>query len=89
MLSRLFQHIFGRKKSPDLTDADLDRMDVAYDESLTELDYEKVMVEDGEVVGTTAVLDGQGVTPVDGKHPAEYLPPEFKGTLNHQRSASV
>ena len=70
MLSRLFRHIFSSGTDPDLTTADWDNMDVAREDVLTLQDCEKVMVEDGEVVGTTAVLGDQTVVPTRGRHPA-------------------
>jgi hypothetical protein len=74
MFARFFQSLFGRKNQGlYLTNDDLDRMDVAYEEPLTALDCEKVMVEEGVVVGTTATLDfeDQSVIPTSGKHPAK------------------
>lgn len=74
MFARFFQSLFGRKhQSLDWTNDDLDRMDVAYEESLTALDCEKVMVEEGVVVGTTGTLEfeDQAVIPTSGKHPAK------------------
>jgi hypothetical protein len=62
MFSRLFQYLFGRLKKPvGLTEDDLTRFDIAYEEPLTMFDNERVLVEDGEVVGNTAIFNDQGL----------------------------
>lgn len=63
MFAQLFQYLFGRWKKPvaGLTEDDLTRFDIAFDEPLTMFDNERVLVEEGEVVGDTAVFNDQGV----------------------------
>ena len=63
MFAQLFQYLFGRwkPKPTGLTDEDLTRFDIAYEEPLTMFDNERVLVEDGEVVGNTAVFNDQGI----------------------------
>ena len=58
MFSAFIQLLLGRKpRTVSLTNEDLNRMDVAVEEGLTVFDCEGVMVEKGEVVGTTAFLN--------------------------------
>lgn len=59
MFSQFLQLLLGRKPRAPLTNEDLNRMDVAVEEGLTVFDCEGVMVEKGEVVGTTAFLNEQ------------------------------
>ena len=77
MFVRLFQYLFGRWKKPivGLTEDDLTRFDIAYDEPLTMFDNERVLVEDGEVVGNTAVFTDQGIIErTSPKLPSGYHP---------------
>lgn len=77
MFARLFQYLFGRWKKPvvGLTEDDLTRFDIAYDEPLTMFDNERVLVEDGEVVGNTAVFNDQGIIErTSPKLPSGYHP---------------
>lgn len=60
MFWNLLQLVFGRRAKNDaLTNEDMNRMDVAYEDILTVFDCEKVMVEEGEVVGETAIINDQ------------------------------
>jgi hypothetical protein len=57
MFPQVFHYILGLWKKPrGVTHDDLDRWEVSYDEALTMFDCERVLVEDGEVVGTTAII---------------------------------
>ena len=56
MLSRLYHYLFPwRAQKKALTVEELNRMDVAVEEDV--FDCEKVMIENGEVVGETAILN--------------------------------
>jgi len=70
MFARFFQSLFSRrwfwwKKRVEseewFTEEDLARFDIAYDEPLTMFDHERVLVEEGEVVGNTAIFTDQGL----------------------------
>ena len=70
MFDRFFRSLFSRRwfwkkrvvsGGPWFTEEDLARFDTAYDEPLTMFDHERVLVEDGEVVGNTAVFNDQGL----------------------------
>lgn len=55
---QIFQFFFGqRAKNTGPTDEDLNRMDVAFEKDIAPFDCEKVMVQDGEVVGETAIIN--------------------------------
>lgn len=76
MFAELFEYLFGWWTTPSvgLTDDDFVRFDIAYEEPMTIFDHERVLVEDGEVVGITAVLnDQQKLEPTPGKQPSGYL----------------
>lgn len=67
MFRQFLQLLLGRKpRTAELTDDDLNRMDVAYEEGLTVFDCEGVMVEEGEVVGTTAFVNEQNQLELTG-----------------------
>lgn len=73
MFSRFFHYIldlFPPNKNRGLTLEDLTRMDVAYDEDLTIFDLERMQLEDGEVVGTTAFVEDQKLVLTGGKLPS-------------------
>ena len=58
MIWKFLARLFGlRGTSKGLSAEDLDRMDVAYEDILTAFDCEGVMVEEGQVVGETAILN--------------------------------
>lgn len=60
MLWNFLQLLFGRvgrARNEGLTNEDKDRMDLAYEDILTAFDCEGVMVEEGEVVGETAIVN--------------------------------
>ena len=67
MLWQFIQFLLGRKpRATELTEEDMNRMDLAYEDELTVFDCEKVMVEDGEVVGTTAIVNEQNQLELTG-----------------------
>jgi hypothetical protein len=75
MLSRIYHYLvnlFPLSKSRGLTLEDLSRMDVDYEEDLTIFDLERMQLEDGEVVGTTAVVEDQKIVLTGGKLPSGY-----------------
>lgn len=84
MFWQFLQFLFGighgrkvRNDTAGLTNEDMNRMDLAYEENLTVFDCEKVMVEDGEVVGETAIInDKYELEVTGGKLPAGRLPEE-------------
>jgi hypothetical protein len=58
-----------------LTYDDFSRFDVAYEEGLTMFDCERVMLEQGQVVGTTAIFnDSKKIEDTKGRLPAGYFP---------------
>jgi hypothetical protein len=60
MFSQFWHFLLGRRaKNDGLTHEDMSRMDIAYEESLTAFDCEGVMVEEGEVVAETAIINDQ------------------------------
>lgn len=60
MFAALIQYLFGRWITPrGLTDDDLARFDIAYEEPLTMYDQERMLLEDGEVVANTAMVNDQ------------------------------
>ena len=63
---------FCPKKQPAMipTLAELDDGDVAYDREVTVFDSEGLLVENGEVVGATALIQGSRLIPTDGKLPS-------------------
>jgi hypothetical protein len=50
--------------------AELDDGDVAYDREVTVFDSEGLLVENGEVVGATALIQATELIPTDGKLPS-------------------
>jgi len=58
---------FGRSKG--LTYADFDRYDMGYDEDATAFDCEKMLIEEGDVVGITATVANGQIQPTQGKLP--------------------
>lgn len=80
MLSRFFHYFFDLlplNKPKGLTLEDMGRMDVAYDEDLTIFDLERMQLEDGEVVGTTAIIEDHELVLTGGKLPSglvTYMP---------------
>jgi len=50
-----------------MSQADLEDLDVSVQGPLTEIDQEKFVVKDGEVVGTTAVISVDGVVRTNGR----------------------
>ena len=73
MLSRIFHYLLDHiqfNKSVGLTLEDMSRMDVAYDEDLTIFDLERMQLEDGEVVGTTAVVEDEKLVLTNGRLPS-------------------
>lgn len=71
MFWRLLPYLFGRRtKHSGLTMEDLNRLDVAFENNITVFDCEKVMVEKGEVVGETAIInDRQELERTEGRLP--------------------
>ena len=71
MFWRLLQYVFGRRaRNSGLTNEDLNRLDVAFENNMTLFDCEKVMVEKGEVVGETAIInDRQELERTEGRLP--------------------
>ena len=60
MFTRFLQFFGGgEKKRLGLTKEELDRMDIDFDEDSTAFDYEKIMIKNGLVVGTTATINVQ------------------------------
>lgn len=58
MFANFLQLFFGRRARNDgLSNEEMDRMDLAYEDILTVFDCEGVMVEEGEVVGETATIN--------------------------------
>lgn len=75
MLSRIFHNIFEffrLNKPQGLTLEDLDRMDVAYDDELTVFDLERMQLEEGEIVGTTALIENENIVLTGGRLPSGY-----------------
>jgi hypothetical protein len=74
MFWNILQFVFGRRARNDaLTTEDMNRMDVAYEDVLTVFDCEKVMVEEGEVVGETAIInDKKQLELTEGRLPARH-----------------
>ena len=64
MLARLLQ-LFGirEKKRFGLTQEMLDQVDIGVDEDFSAFDFERMMVEDGNVVAKTATIDNDEITP--------------------------
>lgn len=78
MFAEFSRYIFGRwKKSRGLTHDDFVKFDVAYEEALTMFDQEKVLVQDGNVVAKTAIVDDQ-----QNIEPIVHRLPEGYATLN-------
>jgi hypothetical protein len=50
--------------------ADLSRMDIAYQQPF---DQEKLLIEDGQVVGVTATIEDNKVNPTNGRIPTGYM----------------
>jgi hypothetical protein len=53
--------------------ADIDRMDFAYQNPSSAFDHEKFWIEDGELVGVTATIEGNEVKPTNGRLPTGYV----------------
>jgi len=64
-LVALFQ--LNRPTGP--TMADMENMDVATSEDLTQHDLERLILEDGEVVGSTAIVEEEEIVVTDGPQP--------------------
>jgi hypothetical protein len=66
--------LLGRRVRNDgLSSEDMDRMDIAYEDVLTVFDCEGVMVEEGQVVGETAILNEKHELVVtDGRLPKRF-----------------
>jgi hypothetical protein len=73
MFSRFFHYILDLFQPQGLTLEDLSRMDVNYDEDLTVFDLERMQLEDGEVVGTTAVVKNHELVLTGGKLLSGYV----------------
>jgi hypothetical protein len=75
MFDQVFQYILSLWKKPRVvTTDDLDRWEVSYEEQLTMFDCEKVLVEDGHVVGTTAIItDEHKIEETPGPLPSGYV----------------
>jgi hypothetical protein len=58
------------KKPIALDMADLSRMDIAYQQPF---DQEKLLIEDGQVVGVTATIEDNKVNPTNGRIPTGYM----------------
>ena len=71
MFRQLLQYLFGRRmRNSGLSNEDLNRLDVAFENNMTPFDCEKVMVEKGEVVGETAIInDRQELERTGGRLP--------------------
>jgi hypothetical protein len=78
MLNRFLQY-FGirEKKRFGLSQDVLDRVDMAYDEDFSAFDYERIMVEEGDVVGTTATIDNDEITATTERYPHLLSPSRF------------
>lgn len=76
MFSRSLDYLLGLvgqlNRNRGLTFEDLDRMDFAYDEGLTVFDQERLLVDEGEVVGNTAIVEDDGLILSGGKVPLGY-----------------
>ena len=70
-LRPIFQFFFPRKQAALVpTLAELDDQDVAYDREVTVFDSEALLVENGEVVGLTALIQSTELIPTGGKLPS-------------------
>lgn len=63
----------GCKAPIGLNMADIDRMDFAYQNPSSAFDHEKFWIEDGELVGVTATIEGNEVKPTNGRLPTGYV----------------
>jgi hypothetical protein len=73
MFARAARFFFGRSgKSTGLTRAELDRIDMDFDDSESVFDHERFMVENGQVVGITATIDDDQITATGGNLPTGY-----------------
>lgn len=74
MFAQLFHYFLSLWKKPRVvTHDDLNRWDVSYDEPLTMFDGERVLVENGSVVGITAVVtDQHEIEQTPGQLPSGY-----------------
>lgn len=60
MFATLVRYLFRRRITPrGFTDDDLARFDIAYEEPLTMYDQERMLLEDGDVVANTAMVNDQ------------------------------
>lgn len=70
LLQPIFMFFFPKKQPMIPTLAELDDGDVAYDREVTVFDSEGLLVENGEVVGATALIQATELIPTDGKLPS-------------------
>jgi hypothetical protein len=88
MFSRSLNYVLGLvgqlNRNRGLTFEDLDRMDFAYDEGFTIFDQERLLVDEGEVVGTTAVIEDDGLL-----LSSEKIPPGYDGPFSLVRSSEI
>jgi hypothetical protein len=71
LASRLFRHFFGKRQTIGFMPAELERMDIGYEE-LTPFDYEALLIENGRFVGNTATVNNGNVKPTEGDLPSGY-----------------
>lgn len=70
-LQPIFRLFFPRKSTALVrTLAELDDQDVAYDREVTVFDSEALLVENGEVIGLTGLIQSKELIPTGGKLPS-------------------
>lgn len=84
MFAQLFEYLFGWLITPGgFTEEDLARFDIAYEEPLTMFDHERMLLENGEVVGNTAMLNDQHlIETIPCSLPSGCLPPMSRSRVS-------
>jgi hypothetical protein len=74
MFSQALRYIFGEPAPTGrrLTHREMEDLDVGYQEGPTMLDLERVLIENGIMVGTTATIQDRAVTLSPGIPPSRY-----------------
>ena len=74
MFARALQRLFGRStKGSGLTREEMERGDVEFGDTDSLFDHERLMVENGNVVGKTATITDGTITEIEGNLPAMYM----------------